>query len=179
MFSLILGVLPLHNGSLALNERVQSVLSLSHPVWIFLQRLFLSLFPEPPESSGLISPVRAYSGAYYWHACVLSHVQLFVTPWTVAHQGPPSMEFSRQEYWKCEVKVTQSCLTLCDPMDYIYSPWNSPDQNTGVGSLSLLQRIFPTQGSNRCPLFCRQILYQLSYQGSPFWTLALLNIYQT
>ena len=40
-----------------------------------------------------------------------------------------------------EVKVTQSCLTLCDPMD---CPWNSPDQNTGVGSLSLLQGIFPT-----------------------------------
>ena len=30
---------------------------------------------------------------------LLSHVQLFVTPWTVAHQVPPSMEFSRQEYW--------------------------------------------------------------------------------
>ena len=29
----------------------------------------------------------------------LSHVQLFATPWTVAHQAPPSMEFSRQEYW--------------------------------------------------------------------------------
>ena len=29
----------------------------------------------------------------------LSHVQLFVTPWTVAHQAPPFMEFSRQEYW--------------------------------------------------------------------------------
>ena len=29
----------------------------------------------------------------------LSHVRLFVTPWTVAHQTPPSMEFSRQEYW--------------------------------------------------------------------------------
>ena len=29
----------------------------------------------------------------------LSSVQLFVTPWTVAHQAPPSMEFSRQEYW--------------------------------------------------------------------------------
>ena len=43
------------------------------------------------------------------------------------------------------VKVTQSCLTLCDPMDC--SPWNSPGQNTGVGSLSLLQGIFPTQGS--------------------------------
>jgi len=40
-------------------------------------------------------------------------------------------------------------------------------QNTGVGSLSLLQGVFPTQGSNRGLLHCRQILYQLSYQGSP------------
>ena len=32
-------------------------------------------------------------------ACVLSQVQLFVTPWTAAHQAPLSMEFSRQEYW--------------------------------------------------------------------------------
>ena len=39
--------------------------------------------------------------------------------------------------------------------------------NTGVGSLSLLQGIFPTQGSNRSLLDCRQILYQLSYQESP------------
>ena len=31
--------------------------------------------------------------------CVLSRVQLFVTPWTVAHQAPLSMGFSRQEYW--------------------------------------------------------------------------------
>ena len=47
------------------------------------------------------------------------------------------------------------------------SPWNSPDQNTGVGSLSLLQGIFPTQGSNPGLLHCRQNLYQLSHQGSP------------
>ena len=45
-----------------------------------------------------------------------------------------------------KMKVTQSCLTLCNPMDY--SPWNSPGQNAGVGSLSLLQGIFPTQGSD-------------------------------
>ena len=44
------------------------------------------------------------------------------------------------------VKVAQSCPPLCDPMDYIYSPWDSPGQNSGVGSLSLLQGIFPTQG---------------------------------
>ena len=49
----------------------------------------------------------------------------------------------------------------------LYSPWNSPGQNTGVGSLSLLQRIFPTQGLNPGLLHCRQILYQLSHKGSP------------
>ena len=49
----------------------------------------------------------------------------------------------------------------------LYSPWNSPGQNTGVGSLSLLQGIFPTQGSNPGLPHCGQILYQLSHQGSP------------
>ena len=48
----------------------------------------------------------------------------------------------------------------------IYSPWNSPGQNTGVGSLSLLQGIFPTQGSNLGLPRCRQILYQLSHKRS-------------
>ena len=47
------------------------------------------------------------------------------------------------------------------------SPWNSPGQNTGVGSLSLLQGIFPTQGSNPGLPHCRRILYQLSHKGSP------------
>ena len=40
-------------------------------------------------------------------------------------------------------------------------------KNAGVGSLCLLQCIFPTQGSNQGLLHCRQILCQLSYQGSP------------
>ena len=42
------------------------------------------------------------------------------------------------------VSVAQPCLTLCDPMDY--SPWTSPGQNTGVGSLSLLQGDLPDPG---------------------------------
>ena len=46
-------------------------------------------------------------------------------------------------------------------------PWNSPGQNTGVGSLPLLQGIFWTQGLNPGPLNCRQIHYQLSHKGSP------------
>ena len=48
-----------------------------------------------------------------------------------------------------------------------WSPWNSSGQNTGVGSLSLLEWIFPTQESNQGLLHFRQILYQLSYQGRP------------
>ena len=65
---------------------------------------------------------------------------------------------------KAKVKVAHSCLTLCDPMD---SPWNSPGQNTGVGTLSLLQGIFLTQELNQGLLRCRQILYQLSHKGNP------------
>ena len=49
----------------------------------------------------------------------------------------------------------------------LYSPWNSPGQNTGVGCLSLLQGIFPTQESNPGLLHCGWVLYQLSHKGSP------------
>ena len=49
----------------------------------------------------------------------------------------------------------------------LYIPWNSPGQNTGVGSLSLLQGIFPTQGSNPDLMHCRRMLYQLSHKRSP------------
>ena len=99
----------------------------------------------------------------------------------------------------------QSCLTLCDPMDYTVqefsrqeywsglpfpSPGHLPNprieprsptfqadslpaepqmkpKNTGVGSVSLLHQIFPIQESNLGLLHCRQILYQVSYEGWP------------
>ena len=54
-------------------------------------------------------------------------------------------------------------------------PWNSPGKNPGVGSRSLLQRIFPTQGSNLGLLHRKQILYCLSHQGSP--EILLITIY--
>ena len=63
------------------------------------------------------------------------------------------------------MKVTQSCLTLFDPVE---CPWNSPGQNTGVGSLSLLQGIFSTQELNQGLPHCEQILYQLSYTPRAF-----------
>ena len=64
------------------------------------------------------------------YTLLLSHfsrVQLGTTSWTVAHQAPSSMGFSRQEHWsglplpspmhESESEITQSCLTLSDPMD--------------------------------------------------------------
>ena len=77
---------------------------------------------------------------------------------------------------KTNVKVVsfaQSCPILYDPMDY--SPpgfsvhGDSPGKNTEVGSHSLLQGIFPTQGSNLGLLHCRRVLYCLSHQGSPLF----------
>ena len=49
-------------------------------------------------------------------------------------------------------------------------------QNTGVGSLSLLQGIFPTEELNQGFLHCRQILYQLSYQGSPNFKISWVEV---
>ena len=63
------------------------------------------------------------------------------------------------------MKFSQSCPTLRP--HGLYSPWDSPGQNTGVGSLLLLQGKIPTQGLNPGLLHCRQILYQLSHKGSP------------
>ena len=69
-----------------------------------------------------------------------------------------------------KVLVIQSCLTLWDPMDC--SPpgssvhADSPDNNAEVGSHSLLQVTFLTQGSNLGVPHCRQILYHLSHQGT-------------
>ena len=68
-----------------------------------------------------------------------------------------------------ESEVTQSCLTLCDPMEptRLLHPWDFPGKSTGVGCHFLPQGIFLTQGSNPDLPHCRQTLYHLSYQGSP------------
>ena len=100
-----------------------------------------------------------------------SHVWLFATPWTIEY-----MEFSRPEYWSDPFSrgsfqprdllprdQTQVFHIAGDSLPV--EPQGKP-KNTGVGSLSLLQRIFPTQESNQGLLHCRWILYQLSYQES-------------
>jgi len=64
-----------------------------------------------------------------------------------------------------EKKVVQSCPTLCDPMDYTVRGMLQA-RILGMGSLSLLRGIFPTQGSNPGLPHCRRILYQLSHKLS-------------
>ena len=62
-----------------------------------------------------------------------------------------------------------SCSVMSDSLwpFGLYSPWNSPGQNTRMGRLSFLQGIFPSQGSNPGLPHCRWILYKLSHKGSP------------
>ena len=63
--------------------------------------------------------------------------------------------------------VSLSCVRLLRSHG-LQSSWNSPAQKTRVGTLSLLQGIFPTQGSNPDFPYCMQIPYQLSQKGSPW-----------
>ena len=98
------------------------------------------------------------------------------TPRTAAHQAPLSMEFSRLQYWNglpCPLSgdLPNPGIEPGSPAlqaDSLPSEPAGKPENTGVGSLSLLQGIFPTQRSNPGALHCRRILYQLSYQGSPW-----------
>ena len=86
-----------------------------------------------------------------------------------------SMEFSRPEYWSGQPfpspgDLPNSGIKLGSPALRVDSlPAEPPEKpkNTRLGSLPLLQGIFPTQESNWGLLYCRRILCQLSYQGSP------------
>ena len=71
--------------------------------------------------------------------------------------------------WNAKWKWSKSHSVMSDSLQPhgLHIPWNFPGQNTGVGSLSLLQGIFPIQGSNPGLPHCKQILYQLSHKGSP------------
>ena len=83
------------------------------------------------------------------------------------------MEFSRPEYWNGQPFPSPGDLPNpgIDPrsptlqVDSLPTEPQRKPKNVGVGSLSLLQRIFPTQELNQGLLHCRKILYQLSYQG--------------
>ena len=153
----------------------------------------------------------------------VSHVWLFPTTWTIACQGPLSMEFSSQEYWgglllqgifltqgsnshllghlhwqtgslplvplgsasvqgilqariqewvaiafsRGSSRPRNRTHVSCTAVKF-FTVWATREAQEYWSSLSLLQWIFLTQELNWGFLHCRQILYQLSYQGSPF-----------
>ena len=94
--------------------------------------------------------------------------------WRRAERRCHSFAYSTGTYWelldrliiwpKCECESHSVMSDSLQPHDI---PWHSPGQNPGVGSHSLPQGIFPTWGPNPGLPHCRQILYQLSHQGSP------------
>ena len=104
--------------------------------------------------------VWASSGSWWWTGSLASCMGLQ----RVGH------DWATELNWNYEKELTfrfesenESHSVVSDSLRLhgLYSPWNSPGQNTGVGSLSLLQGIFPTQGLNRGLPHCRWILYQL------------------
>ena len=88
-----------------------------------------------------------------WHAAIheVTKSRTLLSDWTELN-----VKICESEKWK--QKSLSHVLLFAAPWT-IYSPWNSPGQNTGVGSLSLFQGIFPTQGSNPGLPHFSQILY--------------------
>ena len=107
--------------------------------------------PPPPGQNQGHGSQRSLNLAFCW---AVPH------QWTQWHRaGPPEALKVKNE--------SHSVMSNSLQPQGLYSPWNSPGLNTGVGSLSLLQGIFPTLGSNPGLLRCRWILYHLSHHGSP------------
>ena len=100
----------------------------------------------------------------------LSHVRFFATPWTNTVHGIlqakilewVAFPFSRGSPQSRDEPRSSALQAGSLPAE----PQGKP-QNIGMGNLSILQRIFPSQELNQGLLHCRQILYQMSYQGSP------------
>ena len=111
--------------------------------------------PDSKASSSFGTSLRF--DAWFPHVC---HVFLHLHSFLAVH--PSFLHHS-------PVGVKWTSLVMSDSLQPhgLYSLWNSPGQNTGVGSLSLLQGIFPTQGSNTGLLRCGPVLYQQSHKGSP------------
>ena len=136
----------------------------------FASTAWLSLIPflvvhSPVKSLCVVSICSAFlpldiklpkKGQFCPH--LRSHTMLVTSP-----------QWKEAELIKFSESESESHTVMSDSLrpHWLYSPWNFPGQNTGVGSLSLLQETFPTQGLNPGVPHCRRILYQLSHKGRP------------
>ena len=87
------------------------------------------------------------------------------SPWNSPSQNPGVGSLSLLQGDLSNPGIKPRCPTL--QVDSLPAEPQGKPKNTGSGSLTLLQRIFPTQESNQGLRHCRRILYQLSYQRSP------------
>ena len=119
-----------------------------------------------------LSPLSLKSLLFIPQTCLFCHFLFKSFPLTLPRVTLPNLCFhttlflSLMHPLSLKVKVTLSCPTLCDPMVYI-AHGILHGQNTGVSSLSRLQGIFRTRGSNPGLPHCRWILYQPSHKGNP------------
>jgi len=116
--------------------------------------LFNPMDCDPPGSS-----VHGISEARILEWIAISFSRASSPPRDLLHWQAGSLPLRHQRTGISESHSVVSAL--------LYGPWNSPGQNTGVGSLSLLQGISPTQELKRDLPHCRRILYQLNHKGSP------------
>ena len=127
-----------------------------HPVISFVPNLLTFLVHIfPPQFFFFVEIIYIYT------ICICAVCVLYIyihTPTKGFPAASNSKERESESHWAVSDSLRPHGL---------YNPWNSLGQNTGVNSRSLLQETFPTQGSNPGLLYCRQILYQLSQQGSP------------
>ena len=141
------------------------------PLYPQFSSLCLNLYSCPVNR--LIATI--FLDSIYMHCAKTLQLSGSVTLWTIAHQALCPWRFSRQEYWSrlpCPPPGNLPNLGIepRSPMlqvDSLPSESQGKPNNTGMGSLALLQEIFLTQESNWGLLHCRWILYQLNYQGSP------------
>ena len=109
-------------------------------------------------------------------ACIYSMSNEFCINWLKYNYESKTIKISWRKVTEKLTNYIHHHIVSCESRSVVsdslwphglYSPWNSPGENTGVGSLSLLQGIFPPQGSSPGLLHCRRILYQLSHKESP------------
>ena len=112
---------------------------------------------DPLRREGLVTPVSLLGG-FHGLRCLGGH-----SLWGHRELDTTEQLMLSLSLWSESCSVVSNSFRSYE----LHSPWNSPGQNTGVGSLSPLQGIFLSQGSNPGLPHCRRILDQLSHKGSP------------
>ena len=136
----------------------------------------ISSFLKPNSSpiNPYICPLES-NGVHYWF--IDTGIFKYLKTFSISLKSQPlaklsvlALDSTTIPFLCVREKESESHSVMSDSLwsHRLYSPWKSPGKNTGVGSPSLLQKIFPTQGSHPCLLHCRWILYCLSHQGRPF-----------